>query len=338
MLPEQFHHGSLHHRGERPLLDSELASALGRSADLATVARVLADAAVTGRHRAEGRGGAAEFYDYRPYAPGDAPRLVDWRLAGRTDRLFLRRFRQEGRLSLACIVDASASMDFGGIDRPRAVTKFRRAKEIAAALAYIAVKRGDAAGIVLARSSIAETATGGVRAGWTGLHECIAALEGARCDPPTSGTARQPEAGASGGLSHAMDVAGAMLPRGGVVIVISDGLDDPAPVLHSAGRLRFARGQGTIGGNVAGHRDVIFVQVLAREERELPPSLAARLVDPETGMAAEVDASEAARDYARGVNTHIESLRAGLLRIGAAHHLCGTESDAADVLRLIVGR
>jgi uncharacterized protein (DUF58 family) len=321
-----------------PLLDSERAAALGRTYDLATVARVLADAAMTGRHRAGGRGGAAEFYDFRPYTPGDAPRLIDWRLAGRTDRLYLRRFRQEGRLSLVCIVDASASMDFGGIDRPRAVTKFRRAKEIAAALAYVAVKRGDAAGVVVARGGEPQTATSGVRAGWPGLHECIAALEGARCDAPADAPVRTQSAAVTGGVARAMDVAGAMLPRGGVVVVISDGLDEPALVHDSGGRLRFARGAGAMGGNAAGCRDVVFVQILTREERELPTKLAARLIDPETGMATEVDAAEAGVGYARTLDRHIESLRAGLLRIGASHHLCSTEHDPVDVVRMIIGK
>lgn len=323
-----------------PLLDPESAAALGRGIDLATVARALADAAVSGRHRAGGRGGTSEFYDFRPYTLGDSPRLVDWRLAARTDRLYLRRFRQEGRLSLVCVVDASASMDFGGMNRPRAATKFRRAREVAAALAYVAIKRGDAAGLVIAGRSRCDAIP--PRAGWPALHECVAALEAATCDPQAGSRERaNAQTKDVDPLVRGMNAAGTLLPRGGLVVGLSDGLDDVRGTLDAAARLRMGHGAGSslIGGSFggAGARDVRIVQILTHEELELPAAIAARLIDPETGISADAG-DDSASAYNRAIARHIDELRAGLLRLGASHHLCGTQSDSVDVLRELLGR
>ena len=117
-------------------------SAIDRSPDLHLVARTYAEGVYQGRHRTRDRGSSTEFYDYRAYTPGDPTQLIDWRLYGRTDRLYIRRFQQESQLTVLLVVDGSASMYFGGVAwarqpadaRDMSATKFRRACEFAAKL------------------------------------------------------------------------------------------------------------------------------------------------------------------------------------------------------------
>ena len=66
-----------------------------------------------GAVRSRARGRALEFADYRPYTPGDDPKLVDWRAYSRLDRLYLKQFEEERARDLTLLVDASASMGSG---------------------------------------------------------------------------------------------------------------------------------------------------------------------------------------------------------------------------------
>lgn len=328
-------------QARREFLDAERASALDtRGVDLASVARVLADAAHHGRHRAGGRGGSAEFYDVRAYTHGDPVRMIDWRLAGRTDRLYLRRHRQEGQLGVVVVVDASASMRFGGIDRPRAITKLRRAQELAAALVYLAVRRGDRAGVVVWRGG--EVLVEPVGAGWPAMHRCVRALE--RADAPAVDAAPQNERGAGApgaGIGAALGAAGPLLPRGGVVIVVSDLLDEPDEFVRAAGALRFGGGGGGVtGSRGAGARDVIAVQMLTRDEIDPPMIAGASWRDPERAFvsrAGDDGAGELGAAYRSALGAHIEGVRRALERMGARHCLCTTEQDAVDALRRVLG-
>lgn len=326
-------------QARREFLDAERASALDtRGVDLASVARVLADAAHHGRHRAGGRGGSAEFYDVRAYTHGDPVRMIDWRLAGRTNRLYLRRHRQEGQLGVVVVVDASASMRFGGIDRPKAVTKLRRAQELAAALVYLAVRRGDRAGMVVWRGG-ADVLVEPVGAGWPAMHRCVRALE--RADAQALEGARSNEQGAPGaGIGAALGAAGPLLPRGGVVIVVSDLLDEPDEFVRAAGALRFGSGGGVTGSRGAGTRDVIAVQMLTRDEIDPPMIAGASWRDPERALVSRTSddgEGELGAAYRSALGAHIDAVRRALERMGARHCLCTTEQDAVDALRLVLG-
>ena len=104
-----------------------------------------------GRMRAERRtkksGSGVEFADHREYQPGDDFRYLDWNIYQRFDKLLLRLFEEEEDLAIYFIVDASTSMAFGD------GRKFRYAKRVAAALAYVGLANLD-------RVSISSTETG----------------------------------------------------------------------------------------------------------------------------------------------------------------------------------
>src|SRR5437868_13342330 len=67
----------------------------------------------SGRHRSRQQGGAAEFVDYREYAPGEDLRRLDWKVLARTGRTYLRLFQDETNLLCTLAIDASGSMRFG---------------------------------------------------------------------------------------------------------------------------------------------------------------------------------------------------------------------------------
>src|SRR4051812_17645458 len=98
-----------------------------------------------GLHRSPFHGYSAEFSQYRHYRPGDDLKYVDWKLFARTDRLHTKQFRETTNLAAQIALDASASMDYRG---GAGVSKFDYARLLAAGVAHLLVRQGDAAGLV----------------------------------------------------------------------------------------------------------------------------------------------------------------------------------------------
>src|SRR5229473_2340281 len=91
-----------------------------------------------GSHLSPRRGSSLEFSDYRHYTPGDDFRYIDWGLYGRTDKPYIKLFKEEEDLLTYVFLDASASMGFPPPDR-----KFEAAVATALAVAYVALAAGD---------------------------------------------------------------------------------------------------------------------------------------------------------------------------------------------------
>lgn len=88
-----------------------------------------------GLRRSRALGSSVEFSDFREYAPGDDLRRVDWNAYARFERLFLKLFMEEQETQVNLLLDASASMDFGG--------KWQMAQELCQLLGYLALRGGD---------------------------------------------------------------------------------------------------------------------------------------------------------------------------------------------------
>jgi uncharacterized protein (DUF58 family) len=99
-----------------------------------------------GSHRSTRLGRSPEFTEYRAYRPGDDLRRLDWKLFGRTDRLFLRIADDHAALRTAIVVDASASMRFPVVG----YGKWEHACALALGLTSVAIADGDAVGVTVA--------------------------------------------------------------------------------------------------------------------------------------------------------------------------------------------
>ena len=119
--------------GERLIDDGTIALLDSRDLNI----RGLMEGMFGGNRRSAYYGSSMEFADYRPYIPGDDPRRIDWKLYGRTDRLYLKLFTDERRQHHRIYVDGSASMAWGTPD------KHRTALRLAALLGYLAVSGSD---------------------------------------------------------------------------------------------------------------------------------------------------------------------------------------------------
>src|SRR3954454_15058734 len=124
---------------EQALFDSEF---LKKLEYLSLVSRRVFRGQLLAQRRTMQLGGGIEFADHREYTPGDDFRYLDWNVFARHDELLLKRFQEEEDLHVYILLDCSRSMDFG------ANPKFDYARQVAAALAYIALADLDRVAVV----------------------------------------------------------------------------------------------------------------------------------------------------------------------------------------------
>ncbi len=232
------------------VLDPAVVSRIG-SLDLR--ARLVVEGFLAGLHRSPYHGYSTEFFDHRSYQPSDPPRLVDWRVFARTDRLYVKRFSDETNLRAVILVDCSASMGYRGTGP---LTKMEYARTLGAAFALLLLKQRDAVGLGLfderVRSWVRPRAAPGH------LERILGEL--VRQEP--SGTTRP--------LEVFTAIAG-RLPRRGLVVLISDLLVPTASALRSLRSL------------AAGHRELLVCRILDASERDLGFEGVVSLRDVETG-------------------------------------------------------
>ncbi len=136
---------------------------LARLGTMELRAKHIVEGVMSGQHRSPYQGFSVEFAQHRQYTPGDDTRHLDWKVFARTDKLHLKQYEQETNLDVVILVDASGSMDFGsrsyaeasGVGRKTSVdgrthwSKFDHATACAAAMAYMALRQGDRAGLIV---------------------------------------------------------------------------------------------------------------------------------------------------------------------------------------------
>jgi uncharacterized protein (DUF58 family) len=124
---------------------------LARISSLDLRARLIVEGLMTGMHRSPYQGASVEFAQHRPYVAGDDIRHVDWKVLGKTDRVYLKQYIEETNLHLICVVDASESMAYGTVtgEDNATWTKYDHATAIAASLSYMAIQQQDSVGLAV---------------------------------------------------------------------------------------------------------------------------------------------------------------------------------------------
>lgn len=115
---------------------------------LELLARQVVEGFITGLHKSPFHGFSVEFAEYRQYNQGESTRYIDWRLFGKTDKLFVKRFEEETNLRCQLVIDRSPSMYFPLDAKEKGQdNKLGFAVKAAASLAYMLNKQRDATGL-----------------------------------------------------------------------------------------------------------------------------------------------------------------------------------------------
>ena len=132
----------------RKYLDPRMLAKIG---GLDLRARLIVEGLTAGQHRSPYQGISVEFAQHRPYVQGDDVRHVDWKVLGKTDKVYLKQYIEETNLHLIVVVDASQSMGFGSVKGTDGEpwTKYDTATSVAAALSYLTIQQQDSVGLAI---------------------------------------------------------------------------------------------------------------------------------------------------------------------------------------------
>lgn len=133
------------------ILESQDIRALGSNLEL--LAQQVVEGFIVGLHRSPFHGFSVEFAEHRLYNPGESTRNIDWKVYGRTDKLFVKKFQEETNLRCHIVVDASSTMYYPWEekqpDKYKYKNKFCFAAQSAAVLMNALRKQRDAFGLTL---------------------------------------------------------------------------------------------------------------------------------------------------------------------------------------------
>lgn len=202
-------------------------------------ARWVVEGMMSGVHRSRSKGFSVEFEEHREYSPGDEIRRIDWKALGKTDRYFIKEYEDETNLRAYLLVDTSGSMDYAS----DGITKFDYGCTLAASLAYLILRQQDAAGVVTFSDHIESFVPPKAKRDY--LLQILHALE-------NRGPAGETNVG-----KILEEIAG-QIKRRGLVVLVSDLLDEPEQILKGLRLFRFK-------GN-----DVIVFHLLDPAELSLP--------------------------------------------------------------------
>ncbi len=261
-------------------------AALMRIRNLELRARVVVEGFWSGLHRSPYHGFSVEFTEYRQYSPGDDPRYVDWRVFGRSDRYFIKKFEDETNLRCLLLTDQSRSMSFGS----QGYTKAEYAATLAATLAYFLNQQGDAVGVVTFDQRVRDYLPARHRPGH--LRQLMLALE-----KPAGGTATD----LVSPLEHVND----LVRKRGLMILISDFL------------LPLDRVEQTLSRMLAAGHELAAFQILDPREIDFDFDQASVFQDVETGQTLYVDPALARKEYRRRFEAHREAFASICRRLGA---------------------
>jgi uncharacterized protein (DUF58 family) len=265
-----------HREDQRRLLDPYFISKLRR---LDLIARLVVEGFITGLHKSPYHGFSVEFAEHRPYMPGDPIRSVDWKIFAKTDRYFIKEFEEETNLRSYLLFDTSSSMAYRSSDK--LLPKLEYGVYLAAALAYLMIQQQDAVGLLTFDEQVRRM----IPPRSVGAHLRVILGELSRID------ASAPEVASGRGtrIGESLHYLADRMTRRGLVILLSDLMDDPESVLSGLKHFRHRQ------------HEVVVLNILDPAEVGFPFREETVFVDMETREQISTIPWELAREYRQRV-------------------------------------
>jgi uncharacterized protein (DUF58 family) len=253
--------------------------ALARVKNLSVVARGVVEGFISGLHSSPFKGFSVEFAEHREYTAGDDPRHLDYRMLGRTDRLYIKQYEEETNMRVQILLDASGSM---GYNRASKITKFQYGCYLTAILSYLMTRQQDSVGLTTFDSEI-------------------------RLDMPARGSPRhfsemmhrleEVKAGRDTDIGATLHKLANRFKRRCLIVLISDLYDDPEEVIRALHHFRHCR------------HEVILFHVLDRAEIDFPFSETVAFHDLETNERIQIDPAYVRDEYVAQVEAFLQTYR-----------------------------
>jgi uncharacterized protein (DUF58 family) len=256
----------------------------------------LANDQLAGSYHSVFKGRGMALSEVRQYQPGDDVRFIDWNVSARMNDTYVKVFTEEREMTVMLLVDLSASERFGSVEKP----KIETVAEVAALLAFSAIKNNDRVGLILFTDRVERFVP--PKKGRSHVMRVVTEILNA--DPQGEGT----------DIAVALDLLGGIGKRRTVAFLISDFIaeqyEKPLKV-------------------VSAKHDLIPIQIADPREEELPDVGLALVEDLETGELVEVDTSDldVRANYAREAQRQRAAREHLFRRLQLDHVTVSTDRD-----------
>ena len=270
-----------------------------------------------GRHSSRQRGHCVEFNDYREYTPGDEVGDIDWKAYARSDRLYIRRYEHQTDMTVALLIDASASMAFNGAD-PRKhplsarikqtitnPSKYDHACRIAAAIAFLTTRQQDRVALGFARQGLDQPRE--PRPGFQHLNYLLHTME-----------TIEPHGQAE--LDHAIHDYARRLPARSLLVIFSDLLESRAAILRALSAITSRGGEA------------IVFHTRHADELNLPDLNDAVFIDSETGKRIRLNVPDIRSAYQQRLRQDADAWHDALTSLGIDHHPVSTATHYLEAI------
>lgn len=264
-------------------------AALSRVKNMSMVARGVVEGFITGLHSSPYKGFSVEFAEHRNYVAGDNIRHLDWRMLGRTDRLYVKQYEEETNLRAQIVLDVSRSMLY---QHGKVLSKIQYGAYLTAVLAYLMTRQQDAVGLTTFDDQLRLDMP--ARTSPRHFGEMMHQLE-QLCDA-VEATSVQAEPQISQ-VADTLHRLAERFKRRCLIVLISDLYDDPEAVIRALHHFRHRR------------HEVIVFHVFDPTELNLDFRETMRFIDMETGMQLQVDPAYVREDYLRQIHEFTERYR-----------------------------
>jgi uncharacterized protein (DUF58 family) len=263
---------------------------------------------LAGLHHSARHGESVDFSEHKEYTPGDDPRHMDWKVLGRSDRYYIKKYDAEVNLRAVLAIDCSGSMSY----RSSHFSKAEYAGLLAASLATLLLRQGDAVGLILLSGSRPADIPPGGRSDH--ISDLVDAIE-----------AQTPR-----GPTHLGQVTRKYIERAGrrgMLVLFSD-LFDPDPELQDSLKMVAARGH-----------EVIVFHVLDPDEIDFPFEDPTRFESLEDDRSILTFPRQLRAAYLEEMDRFLEGTRRALAEGGLAYELARTdEPPHQPLIRQLSGR
>ena len=243
-------------------------------------ARLVVEGYLIGHHKSPYHGFSVEFAEHRAYGHGDEVRHIDWKLFGKTDRYYVKRFEEETNVRSYILLDKSQSMSFSS----GSITKLAYGSYLSAALSYLMLNQKDAMGLVLFDEKIKKFIP--PRAKTSHSNIIMSALDKIKAGNDTQ-------------IRPVLNSMADRIRKRGLVILISDLLDDPEQVLMGLNNFKYNK------------QEVIVFHLVDRKEYDFDFTDRTQFNDMETGATITTDPWHIRSAYKDQINESINNYRQG---------------------------
>lgn len=271
--------------------------------------RSIVDGYLAGMHRSAYRGQSVEFTEHRDYAPGDDLRYVDWKVFGKSDKVYVKQFDAETNLVCYLILDVSESMCYQSSES--AMSKLEYAQCVAAALGAIVLKQRDSVGLVTCDDQVREY----VRESSNPTHakQLVNVME-------------HVDANRKSALGAVLHEISQRVRRRGIVVLISDLLGDVESMLTGLKHLRHQR------------HEVMVLQTLDPAELNFPFSQTTLFQGMESLPEVMAEPRGVRQAYLNELNKFLERVESGCRSMQVDYTLINTAQAFDEALRRILTR